>query len=96
MLGPETVNEPPKPRRVVVVPSLPDTLSLLTGPVLAPDGREACEQEHTAGTTMGKGCCWQPHLSIVGDIKGKAGNHQTSAWTGPLLRVSTKAAGQEE
>lgn len=52
-MGPETVHEPPNSRWVVEVPSLPDTLSLLTGPVPAPDGWEACEQEHTAGAHRG-------------------------------------------
>lgn len=34
-----------------------DTLSLRTGPVLAPDGRVACEQEHMAGAHRGDECC---------------------------------------
>lgn len=55
-MGPETVHEPSNPRWVVV-PSLLDTLSLRTGPVLAPDGRVACEQEHMAGAHRGDECC---------------------------------------
>lgn len=92
-MGPETTNEPPNPRRVVVVLSLPDTLSLLTGPVPAPDGWKACEQEHMAGAHRGDGVLLGSPSINSGGHKGEVGNRQTSAWTGPLLRVSTKAAG---